>query len=104
MPVMAWLLFIGAAVLEVGGNASIHRGLRGRELAPVVVGGLILAAYGVVVNLLAWDFSRLFGVYVAAFAVISVLCGRFVFGEPVPPSTWLGLLIIVAGSAVIQFG
>jgi multidrug transporter EmrE-like cation transporter len=43
-------------------------------------------------------------VYVAVFAMVSVLCGRFVFGEIVPTSTWVGLILIVAGGLVIQFG
>jgi small multidrug resistance family-3 protein len=104
MPIVAWLIFIAAAVLEVMGNAMIYKGLRGRGLAFVVTGFVILGCYGLVVNSLQWDFSRLLGVYVAVFAVVSVLCGRFVFGEDVPVSTWIGLSIIGAGALVIQFG
>lgn len=44
------------------------------------------------------------GVYVAVFAVVSVLAGRFVFEETIPVSTWLGLALIVVGGAVIQVG
>ena len=70
----------------------------------IVAGGLMLAAYGLLVNTVRWDFSKLLGVYVAVFALVSVLCGRFVFGEEVPLATWLGLAIIVIGGMVIQFG
>ena len=75
----------------------------------VVTGGLTLAAYGLVVNLnvlnlVRWDFSRLLGVYVAVFALVSVLAGRFVFGDRVPASTWWGLALIVTGGLVIQLG
>ena len=56
------------------------------------------------VNLVKWDFARLLGVYIAFFAVVSVLCGRFVLRETVPVSTWIGLLLIVAGGVVIQSG
>ncbi|SRR6266545_3419379 len=104
MPIVAWLIFITAAVLEVMGNAMIYKGLRGRGLAFVVAGFVILGCYALVVNSLQWDFSRLLGVYVAVFAVVSVLGGRFVFGEDVPVSTWIGLSIIGAGGLVIQFG
>ncbi len=55
-------------------------------------------------NLVPWDFSRLLGTYVAVFALIAVLAGRSWFGEAVPPSTWLGLGLIVLGGAVIQLG
>ena len=104
MPFVAWLIFLAAAVVEVGGDAVVRKGLRGGGLALVAAGCVMLGGYGVTVNIVQWDFSRLLGVYVAVFAAVSVLWGRFVFGESVPASTWLGLAIIVAGGLVIQFG
>jgi drug/metabolite transporter superfamily protein YnfA len=98
------LVFLAAALLEVVGDAVVRTGLRGRSAALVVVGGSMLAVYGVVVNLVDWDFSKLLGVYVAVFAVISVLIGQFWFRETVPASTWLGLVLIVLGGLVIQAG
>ena len=102
MPIAALLLV--AAVLEVGGDAVIRRGLRGGGLLLVVAGFVVLGGYGIVVNLVPWEFGRLLGVYVGVFATASVLCGRFVFGESVPASTWVGLALVVAGGLVIQFG
>ena len=104
LPSAAWLVFVGSALLEVGGDAVVRRGLRGANVIIVLAGGIMLAAYGLLVNMVRWDFSRLLGVYVAVFALVSVMCGRFVFGEIVPNSTWVGLAIIVAGGMVIQFG
>ena len=104
MPVVAWLIFVAAAVLEVAGDAVIRKGLRGSGLAFIALGFVMLGCYGLVVNLLQWDFSRLLGVYVAVFAVVSVLCGRFAFGDDLPVSTWIGLVIIVVGGLIIQFG
>ena len=104
MTVVAWIIFIAAAILEVGGDAVIRKGLRGSVVWFIVSGFLMLGCYGVVVNTVKWDFSRLLGVYVAVFAVVSVLTGRFVFKEAVPASTWVGLAIIVVGGAVIQTG
>jgi small multidrug resistance family-3 protein len=104
MTLIVWLIFIGAALLEVGGDALIRRGLHTRGLALVLLGMLVLGGYGVVVNLVKWDFSKLLGVYVAVFALVSILCGRFVFREVIPGATWLGLAIIIAGGLVIQFG
>ena len=69
-----------------------------------MAGFVALGCYGLVVNIVRWDFSRLLGVYVAVFAVISVLAGRVVFRENVPVSTWIGLAVIVAGGLIIQFG
>src|SRR5947209_892078 len=104
LPVVAWVVFVAAAVLEVGGDAVVRSGLRGRAWWAVVAGGVMLAAYGVVVNLVRWDFSRLLGVYVGVFALVSVLCGRFVFQERIAAATWAGLALIIAGGLVIQFG
>jgi small multidrug resistance family-3 protein len=102
--VIAWLIFLAAATLEVTGDAVIRQGLRGSGLPLIAAGCVMLGCYGVVVNLVPWDFSRLLGVYVAVFAAVSVLWGRFVFGESVSALTWVGLAIVIAGGLVIQFG
>ncbi len=104
MTTVAWFIFIAAATLEVAGDAVIRKGLRGSAVWFIIAGFLMLGGYGVVVNTVKWDFSRLLGVYVAVFAVVSVLAGRFVFRETIPTATWLGLAIIVVGGAVIQAG
>lgn len=104
MTYLAWLIFIGAAVLEVGGDAVVRKGLRGSNLLVIMTGFVVLGSYGVVVNMVKWDFSKLLGVYVAVFAVISILFGRFVFKETVPAMTWIGLGVIICGAMMIQFG
>jgi small multidrug resistance family-3 protein len=102
MNAIAWAVFVVAALLEVGGDAVIRHGLRGHKLAVVAAGFVTLGCYGLLVNSLKWDFSRLLGVYVGFFALTSVLAGRFIFRESVPWSTWCGLGLIAAGCAVIQ--
>ncbi|MDA8172969.1 MAG: SMR family transporter [Nitrospiraceae bacterium] len=104
MPFGAWLIFVLAAIFEVGGDAVVRQGLRTRGLILVVLGMVVLGFYGLTVNMVKWDFSRLLGVYVGVFAVVSVLFGRFVFRENIPVPTWAGLGLVVAGGLVIQFG
>lgn len=104
MTYFAWVVFICAAILEVGGDAVVRKGLRGSGLVVILIGCAMLGSYGVVVNTVKWDFSKLLGVYVAIFAVISVLFGRFVFEENVPTATWIGLMVIICGGMIIQFG
>ena len=104
MNAIAWLIFFVAALLEVGGDASIRRGLRGGGMAFIVAGCVALSCYGLVVNCVKWDFSRLIGVYVGFFALVSILVGRTVFIESISSSTWLGLALILVGGMVIQFG
>jgi drug/metabolite transporter superfamily protein YnfA len=104
MTYFAWLVFIAAAILEVGGDAVVRKGLRGSGVLVILMGAAMLGLYGVVVNTVKWDFSRLLGVYVAVFALISILSGRFVFDENIPGSTWIGLSVIICGGMIIQFG
>jgi small multidrug resistance family-3 protein len=104
MTYLAWFIFISAAILEVGGDAVVRKGLRGSGLIAIMIGFTMLGCYGVVVNMVKWDFSKLLGVYVAVFAVISILFGRFVFKENIPAATWIGLIVIIGGGMIIQFG
>jgi len=104
MTYFAWVVFICAAILEVGGDAVVRKGLRGSGLMVILIGCAMLGSYGVVVNTVKWDFSKLLGVYVAIFAVISVLFGRFVFEENIPTATWIGLMVIICGGMIVQFG
>jgi drug/metabolite transporter superfamily protein YnfA len=101
---IAWIVFICAALLEVCGDAVIRKGLRGHGLLLIMAGFLMLGSYGITVNMVKWDFSKMLGVYVAIFALVSILFGRFVFHENVPISTWTGLIIIICGGMIIQFG
>jgi len=104
MNLFVWGIFLTAAIMEVTGDALIRKGLRGGGALLIALGFLVLGGYGIVVNTVRWDFSRLLGVYVCVFAFVSILAGRFVFKELIPVSTWIGLAIIIIGGAVIQFG
>ena len=104
MTFAAWLVFLVAAMLEVCGDAMVRSGLRGSGLISIMTGFVMLGSYGIVVNMVHWYFSRLLGVYVAVFALISILFGRFVFRETVPAATWIGLCVIMCGGMIIQFG
>ncbi len=91
-------------MLEVVGDALVRKGLRGSGVAVMGVGLALLGTYGVVVNLLDLDFSRLLGAYVGVFAVVSILIGRFAFHDVVPKSTWAGLAVILTGSLIVHLG
>lgn len=103
---MIWrgLILLVAAALEVGGDAVIREGLARRRAVLVVTGGLVLWAYGVVVNTTTLDFSRLMGTYVAVFAILGVVVGRVFFHETIAGSTWAGVGLIAAGGLLIQWG
>ncbi len=96
------LVMILAAIFEVGGDALIRRGLTGGGISLIVLGFIVLGTYGVVVNLIGLDFSQLLGAYVGWFALVSMLLGRFVFGDRFTAPMWLGLALVLTGSLVIQ--
>jgi drug/metabolite transporter superfamily protein YnfA len=98
------LVMVVAAVLEVGGDALIRRGLHTSGPLLVAAGFVVLGSYGVVVNQLALDFSTLLGAYVGVFAITSVLFGRAFFGDRVGGLTWVGLGVVLLGSAIIYYG
>jgi len=94
-----------AAVLEMGGDAAIRQGLVRSAWPWLVLGGAILVAYGLVVNLdRSIDFGRLMGLYIAVLFVVSQLIGLVVFHERPSASLILGGALIVAGGVVIHLG
>ena len=102
--IVSILIMIAAAALEVGGDALCRRGLRSHAPGILALGFVVVGGYGIAVNLVNMDFSRLLGAYVGIFACLSVLTGRFFFGERVAIATWVGLGVVLAGSLIIQFG
>ncbi len=102
--ILSWLIFVVAALLEIGGDAVIRKGLRSSGLLLIAAGCVMLGFYGLIVNTVKWDFSRLLGVYVAFFATITLVISRLVLRENVSTSTWVGMAVIVCGGLIIQFG
>jgi small multidrug resistance family-3 protein len=90
-----------AAFLEVGGDALIRFGLRGGRWIGLAAGAAVLFAYGLSVNLPKWNFSRLMGVYIALFFVVSQLLSVVVFKEKVQLPTLIGGVLIVTGGVLM---
>ena len=103
MDATAYGFLLLAAVLEVGGDYLIRIGLPS-AWGRMVSGALLLAAYGFAVNLF-WrgEFSKLLGLYVCVFLVVSQIWGRAVEGEPITIPKLFGALLVVTGGLVIQF-
>ncbi|MGB3550985.1 MAG: hypothetical protein WA993_09855 [Candidatus Binatus sp.] len=93
-------ILVLAAALEVGGDALVRIGLRGPAYW-LAAGGLVLFAYGVLVNLSGLDFNRLMGIYIAVFFVVSQVIS-FIFFKQIPDDRiLLGGGFIVTGGLLI---
>ena len=97
------LILTLAAVLEVGGDALIRFGLRRGNAFGLILGAIVLFAYGLCVNVPKWDFGRLLGVYIAAFFVVAQLVAYFFYDERIRRPMVAGGALIVAGGLVITF-
>src|SRR4029453_7762581 len=76
-----FLLLALAAVLEVGGDAAVRRGLVQSSWGWMLAGSLALVAYGFTVNVpRSIDFGRLMGLYIVVFFVISQIVNLVTFG------------------------
>ena len=102
----AIFFLIVAALLEAGGDAVIRVGLRSPGLKRgvyLILGSLILAAYGFTVNAPPWDLGRLLGLYVVFFFVVAQAISWIGFKQPPSSAVWIGGALIVAGGCVIAF-
>ncbi len=103
---LALILLFVAAVLEAGGDALVRTGLQSSIIAKriefIALGGLTLLAYGIVVNLPAWDFGRLLGIYVTLFFLVAQLINYFGFGQKPSLPILVGGALIVAGGLIIS--
>ena len=106
-PIGAFAVLALAAFLEVFGDACFQSGLyrsAGSTRAAWFVGGtVVLASYGLFVNLPQWDFGKLLGVYVALFFVVAQIIAKVRFHQPPTTPIYAGGALIVAGGLVITF-
>ena len=94
-------ILIGAALLEVGGDALVRMGLDGAKLW-MVAGAVTLFAYGILVNISGLDFNRLMGMYIAVFFLVSQVISWIAFRQIPDDRLIVGGGMIVAGGLVIM--
>lgn len=105
--VITFSLLSGAALLEVLGDScfqsAIHRSSGLGRIGWFALGALLLALYGLFVNLPHWDFGRLLGIYVVFFFVAAQLVAKVRFNQPMTLPVRVGGVLIVAGGLVLSF-
>jgi drug/metabolite transporter superfamily protein YnfA len=98
--IRALAVLVGAAFLEVDGDALMRRGIEARPWM-LAAGALCLVTYGVVVNKGSLDFGRLMGVYIAVLFVVSQIITMIFFRELPALRTLAGGALIIAGGFTI---
>lgn len=102
--VKSLLIFVLAGLCEIGGGYLVWLWLK--EEKPVwygVLGGLILAFYGVVATWQTAPFTRVYAAYGGFFIVLSLLWGVFVEGFKPDKYDIIGGLIALLGVCVIYY-
>ena len=106
-PAGAFALLTVAAFLEAFGDSLFQSGLyrstgaaRGISLA---FGAVVLALYGLTVNIPHWDFGKLLGVYVVLFFLVAQLLAKVRFNQPPTLPIYVGGSLITTGGIIIAF-
>jgi small multidrug resistance family-3 protein len=104
---VALIILFAAAVLEAAGDALVHSGLHAHgmtvKLLFLLVGAVVLFAYGLVVNSPPWDFGRLLGIYVVFFFIVAQLINWVFFHQRPSGAILLGGAFIATGGVIISF-
>jgi len=104
LPILVLLAL--AATLEVGGDAMMRAGLHSSgatRLFWLIAGAIVLAGYGMFVNLGPWDFGRVLGVYVVLFFIVAQIVNWAGFGIRPALPVWIGGALICSGGIVLAF-
>lgn len=102
----AALLFVCAALLEIGGGYLVWQWLKqGRSLVLGAAGFVALALYGVVPVLQAREhsFGRVYAAYGAVFIVGAALWGWLVDQQRPDARDLVGIAVCLAGAAVMMW-
>ncbi len=97
-------VFIVAGLCEIGGGYLVWQWLRdGKKLWLGLVGGLILAAYGIVATIQTENFGRVYATYGGVFVVMSLLWGWKI--DHVAPDRYdlIGAVIVLVGVIVMFY-
>jgi hypothetical protein len=102
---VAILVLLLAASLEVVGDAIVRVGLHKpgwrARLFLYLLDAAVLFTYAWTVNVPAWDFGRLLGLYVVLFFIVAQLVSWLGFGQAPSRGVLIGGALIVSGGLVI---
>jgi hypothetical protein len=106
-PVGAFVLLTLAALLEAFGDSLFQSGLHRSAGAArglfFLSGAVVLALYGMTVNIPQWDFGKLLGIYVVLFFLVAQVLAKVRFNQAPTAPIYLGGTLIATGGMIIAF-
>jgi small multidrug resistance family-3 protein len=104
IPISSLILFLLAALAEIGGGYLIWLGIRQKKrIIYAIVGGLILFTYGIIPTLQPSNFGRVYAAYGGFFIICSILWGLMVDKKKPDRFEIIGSVIAVLGAAIIFY-
>ncbi|MGD0073182.1 MAG: hypothetical protein ABSD31_02440 [Candidatus Binataceae bacterium] len=94
-------ILIGAALLEILGDAMTRLGLERRNWW-IVAGAITLATYGLLVNQTRLDFGRLMGVYITVFFAVSQIVAWVMFRQVPDGRIAMGGGLVILGGILMM--
>lgn len=103
---MTWLFLAGAVLSEVGATLALRVASEGRRAWYAVVVTGYLAAFTLLALTLGTGLGIgvAYGVWAAAGVALTAVASRLLFGEALTRTMAAGILLIVAGVALIELG
>jgi small multidrug resistance family-3 protein len=98
------LIFIVAGLCEIGGGYLVWQWLRnGKPWWLGIIGGVVLALYGVVATLQPANFGRVYAAYGGIFIVLAIGWGWKVDGFVPDKYDFIGGLVALTGMMIIMY-
>ena len=97
-------LFFVAALMEIGGGYLVWQWLREKKgIVLGLVGGIVLALYGIIPTLQSSHFGRTYAAYGGIFIISAIIWGIIVDKKKPDKFEVIGSLIAVCGAIVIFY-
>jgi drug/metabolite transporter superfamily protein YnfA len=81
MQLILGVTFALAAIFEVGGDAVIRMGIKNNNIILMFLEAAALGVYGLIVNSIDWDFSKIFGYTLVCLRCSVFSLASFCFGN-----------------------
>ena len=102
--IVPFILFIIAAIAEIGGGYLVWLWLRKKKTYLLgIVGGIIMFLYGIVPTFQPAEFGRVYAAYGGIFVISSILWGMTVEKKRPDRYEIIGSFVAVLGSIIIFY-